>query len=108
MGRLVYGQRGFEIPIDDRPLAHLQVVMGSKLRRNESFFFSWTNGLAAGSGRGTAWIQPAIPLLFLYSGNTAPQLNRDWLEKLLELANSPQGLHIVDEPGAPHLTSEGS
>ncbi|WP_150308374.1 DUF7882 family protein [Planctomonas psychrotolerans] len=103
MGRLVYGHAGFEIPMDDRPLAHLQVVMGSKLRRHESFLFSWANGVANGSGRGAAWIHPSVPLLFLYSGNGHPQLNREWLDRLIELANSPQGLHIVDEP-APSAT----
>lgn len=98
MGRLMYGNSAFEIPMEDRPLAHLQVVIGSKLRRHESFFFSWSNGVANGSGRGTAWIDPSVPLLFLYAGNGHPQLNRDWLERLLELANSPQGLHLVEEP----------
>ena len=107
MGRLVYGQEGIEIPVDDRPLAHLQVVIGSKLRRKESFFFSWTNSAATGSGRGTAWIEPAIPLLFLYSGNKTPQLNRDWLEMLLASANSSRGLRIVPEPGTPTTVSDG-
>lgn len=44
MGHLRYGDCSdfFE----DRALIHLQVVIGSKLRRDESFFLTWTTSEA--------------------------------------------------------------
>ena len=41
MGTLFYaGESKFSL--EDRLLAHLQVVIGMKLRRSESFFLAWT------------------------------------------------------------------
>ncbi|MEF2975639.1 hypothetical protein V3W46_00275 [Subtercola sp. YIM 133946] len=51
MGKLVYGDSGTEIEFDDRVLTHLQIVIGAKLRRRESFFFSWKDDPAVGDGR---------------------------------------------------------
>lgn len=39
MGKLYYDST-LNTDIDDRTLAHLQVVIGAKLRRGESFYFS--------------------------------------------------------------------
>jgi hypothetical protein len=40
MGRLTYDSH-FSVDFDDRTLAHLQLVIVAKLRRNEAFFLSW-------------------------------------------------------------------
>jgi hypothetical protein len=40
MGKLAY-DRSLTIDFDDRTLAHLQIVIGMKMRRGESFYFSW-------------------------------------------------------------------
>lgn len=86
------------VEFEDRLLAHLEVVIGSKLRRNESFNFSWVKDPAVGSGRTTIWVHPAIPLVYEFNGSRAPTLNRAWLSLLMQAANSPAGLRLVPEP----------
>lgn len=98
MGSLIYGESGIEVQFEDRVLAHLQLVIGAKLRRRESFFFSWKDDPKVGDGRSTVWLDPAIPLYFKYSGSRSPMINREWLDLLIADANSPQGLHLLDEP----------
>ena len=41
MGTIYYGGSAMPIHIEDRTLAHLTVVVATKLRRNESFTLSW-------------------------------------------------------------------
>ncbi len=98
MGTLYYGDSRFAIPVDDRTLAHLKVVIINKLRRGESFTFSWTKSRGEGHGRSTVWIAPSLPLHFEFDGNTAPTLNRRWLEELSLVASSGTGLVTLDEP----------
>jgi|SRR3954466_3595459 hypothetical protein len=98
MGKLIYGsESAFEI--EDRVLAHLQVVIIAKMRRRESFAFSWEHSRGADSGLTTIWMHPAMNIRFRYSGSRLPELNRAWLEELSMLANSANGLRIIPEPG---------
>lgn len=97
VGKLLYGSSGVEIGFDDRVLAHLQVVIGAKLRRGESFYFSWRDDPNVGDGRSTIWLSDSIPLYFKYSGGKMPSLNREWLENLVASSNSGQGLQLSDE-----------
>lgn len=83
---------------DDRLLAHLQIVIGAKLRRGESFYFSWKDDAQIGNGRTTIWIHPTVPLVYKYFGGRMPVINRPWVEALLASANSANGLHILPEP----------
>ena len=99
MGSLIYGTSSIEVQFDDRVLAHLQVVFSAKLRRGESFFFSWSDDPMAGEGRSAAWIHPAIPVYFRYSGSRPPALNKAWLEDMAVAAGSNQGLVLQEEPG---------
>lgn len=46
MGKLVYDST-FTAEFDDRLLTHLQIVIGMKLRRGESFMFSWKDDVEA-------------------------------------------------------------
>ncbi len=96
MGWLVYGNRN-TYQFDDRTLAHLQIVIGLKLRRREGFFFSWDEPVEAGSGRTSIWIEPRIPLEFRYSRNRPAAISREWLQALTELSNSAGGLRLVEE-----------
>jgi hypothetical protein len=98
VGTLYYGDSRLPIPIDDRALAHLKVVMVNKLRRGESFTFSWVKTRAEGHGRSTVWLSPEIALHFEFDGNKGPALNRRWLEELSLVASSSSGLMILDEP----------
>lgn len=100
MGRLTYDST-LIVDFDDRLLAHLQLVIGAKFRRNEAFYFSWIDDPSIGSGRSTLWMYPTIPLHFKFSGGRPPAINRHWIDALILTANSPAGLHIVPEPPAP-------
>ncbi|MRG60997.1 ATP-dependent DNA ligase [Agromyces sp. CFH 90414] len=103
MGKLSYDST-LGVDFDDRVLAHLQLVIGAKLRRSESFFFSWRDDPAIGDGRSSLWMHPTIPLVFKYAGGRPPSINRAWIEALMETANAPSGLVIVPEPTAGSTT----
>jgi hypothetical protein len=100
MGKLTYDST-LTADFDDRVLAHIQVVIGAKLRRGESFYFTWRDDPQAGDGRSTIWLHPGIPLAYKYFGSRSPTLNRDWIEALMVTANSSGGLQIVPEPRSP-------
>ncbi len=95
MGALLYGDRRHRIDIDDRTLAHLQVIVGSKLRRREPFFFTFDG---RGGTRSSVWISTSVPLHFTYLGARPPALNRRWLDALMASANSAHGLVLIAEP----------
>jgi hypothetical protein len=97
MGYLIYGPTGTQVDVDDRALAHLKVVILTKLRRGEGFAFSWDKGTDDGSGRDTMWLHPSVGLEFQFKGNRQPSLNKVWLEELMTSANSTGGLHILPE-----------
>jgi hypothetical protein len=97
MGKLFYDST-LTVDFDDRVLAHLQIVIGAKLRRGESFYFSWKDDPAVGDGRSTIWLAPNIPLHYKYFGSRLPALNRDWILALSASSNSASGLQIVPEP----------
>ncbi|WP_255809209.1 DUF7882 family protein [Leucobacter aridicollis] len=86
-----------EYEFEDRTLAHLKSAIGAKLRRQECFFLNWSNPAEAGSGRVTLWIAPSIPLIFRFSGNTPPTLNPEWVQVLVETANTPRGMTVIKE-----------
>lgn len=99
MGSLTY--HNAVIAFEDRVLAHLQVVIVNKLRRRESFVMSWRNPEESGDGRSIIWLDPSIPLYFTFEGSRSPQIDRAWLERLTESANSSSGLIVTDEAGQP-------
>lgn len=99
MGRFIY-HGGAKVDFDDRVLAHLQVVIANKLRRSESFLFTWRDDASVGEGRTAVWLNPSAPLSFKFYGSRPPVLNRAWIEALAVTANSPGGLYIVPEPPA--------
>jgi hypothetical protein len=97
MGRLTYDST-LTVDFEDRVLAHLQLVIGAKLRRNEAFYFSWKDDTSIGDGRSTLWIHPTIPLHYKYNGGRPPAINRVWVDELMLTANTPAGLQITPEP----------
>lgn len=98
MGYLLYGQPAEEIEIEDRALAHIKLVMIAKLRRNESFAFSFAHDLDGETGRTTVWVHPALALRFRFDETQQPELNRAWLDRLVSAANSVDGLRLIPEP----------
>jgi hypothetical protein len=97
VGKLIYGPHGYEIEVDDRTLAHVKIAMFSKLRRNESFSFSWRVEAEAGSGRHSIWISPASVVHFHFYGNRPPALNRLWIKQMISAANDGD-LRLMVEP----------
>jgi hypothetical protein len=97
MGMLHYGTGSEPIHIEDRALAHLKVVIATKLRRNESFTLSWRHHDGDPEGRSTIWLHPSIPLRFVFDEPEPPQLNLQWIEELMHSASSTGGIQLVDE-----------
>ncbi|MFK0401239.1 hypothetical protein ACIQTT_02820 [Microbacterium sp. NPDC090225] len=97
MGSLYYGDSAEPIGIEDRALAHLKVVISTKLRRNESFTLSWAHPETDVVGRSTIWLHPSIPLRFVFDEAEPPELSREWIEALARSANSTGGIALVDE-----------
>lgn len=93
MGSFVY-DRCRAIEIDDRVLAHLQVVILDKLRRHESFAFDVYDS----KHLVTFWVCQRTPLEFRYGGNRHAALNREWLELLADEAGMHGVLRVVPEP----------
>ncbi len=98
MGTLLYGNPGIVISFDDRALMHLQIVISTKLRRRESFVFTWTDSANEGSGRSAIWLDPTSTLYYRYFGSRTPTVNREWIEALMLSANSAGGLVFIAEP----------
>ncbi|RFA16355.1 hypothetical protein B7R21_01955 [Subtercola boreus] len=103
MGILLYGNPSIEIAFDDRALTHLQIVITAKLRRRESFVFSWTDSPDAGSGRSSIWVDASSTLYYRFHGSRIPSINRLWIEELMASANSGGGLFFSAEPAAGRL-----
>lgn len=97
MGVLFYSGDTTPIPFDDRTLAHLRVVISTKLRRGESFTLSWRHPDDCPRGRSTIWISPSIPLRFQFDDAEQIELSRAWLAELAASANSSSGILIVPE-----------
>jgi len=100
MGTLIYGHGDLSVDFDDRTLAHLQVIIGTKLRRRESFLLSWSEDGQDSERRTSIWLDSSVPLYFRYSAAKMPDLNHDWVSVLMAGANSAAGLLLVAEPGS--------
>jgi hypothetical protein len=96
MGLLLYGSPPASFELDDRTLAHVELVTLAKLRRGEPFAISLDDGVG---GSSTLWLNAASTLQFRFTGPRTT-INRAWLDALIDTANSGAGLRIVSEPGA--------
>jgi hypothetical protein len=97
MGNLYYGDSNEPIMIEDRTLAHLKVVLATKLRRNESFTLSWQHPEGEPAGRSTLWLHPSISLRFVFDDPETPALSQRWLSELATSANSSGGIRLTEE-----------
>jgi hypothetical protein len=100
MGTLIYGNAGFSVEFDDHTLIHLQMVIGPKLRRRESFFFTWAQGERTSHARTSLWLDRSVALIFQFDEDQRQSVNREWLEILTVSANSAQGLQLIPEPAS--------
>ena len=88
------------VKMDDRTLAHVQIVVVNKLRRGEAFLMSWKDSLETGSGRSSIWLHPNVLVHFKFDGSRAPSINPDWLAALSQSADGSRGLIVMAEHGA--------
>jgi hypothetical protein len=94
MGQLYYGNAADPIMIPDQQLAYLKVVATVKLRRSESFTLSWRHVDDTPGARTTVWLQPAIPLRFVFDHDETQPLDGARLRELADQANSSAGLNL--------------
>lgn len=96
MGHLHYGSPPASFELPDRTLAHVEYVILAKLRRNESFALAIDQ---PDGSRERVWLSSAATLRFQFGG-VVTDINRAWLEELIDSANSASGMRITPEPGA--------
>lgn len=94
MGQLYYGNATRPVIIPDRQLAYLRVIATTKLRRSESFTVSWRHVDDTPGARTTLWLQPSIPLQFVFDCPDSEQLDSTHLRELADQANSAAGLTL--------------
>ncbi|NYE19023.1 hypothetical protein [Microbacterium immunditiarum] len=104
MGHLYYGTSTEPIEIPDSLLAHLKVVITTKLRRSESFTLAWRHEGITQPGRSAIWLQHSIPLRFVFESPEPEQLRASALQEFVNQANSSAGLTVdvdawMDEAG---------
>lgn len=93
MGQFLYGSPPEIFEMDDRTLAHVEIVVLAKLRRREAFAFTLERD---GGGRSTLWVGTDATLQFRLDGGPH-EINRTWLEALIDSANAPSGLRVLPE-----------
>jgi len=96
VGALFYGSTE-PITIDDRTLAHLKVLIASRLRRGESFTVSWRHPADQAEGRTAIWLDSSIPLRFEFADPVMPELNKEWLEQLASSVSLSGGIELLPE-----------
>lgn len=94
MGTLYYGSARTPVQIEDRILAHVKVLTGSKLRRNEPFLLSWNESSEEGHGRSSVWMHPNVDLIYRFDGGRAPELDNTLLDQMASEAASQTGVHV--------------
>jgi hypothetical protein len=95
MGKLTYGALQREIVMGDVLLAHVEVVVLSRLRRNNAFALRWTETVEGRSDvRRTIWIHQGADLYFEYDTAEQGELDRDMLDRLAKAADSNTGINL--------------
>lgn len=96
MGTLEYNSSRPPIEVDDETLAHLKIVIGTKLRRQESFMMTWLPDEKTPSGRLTIWMHPSIPLVLDFKASKMPQIDPKRIERMMEHL-SARGELVLDQ-----------
>ncbi|MFK3678017.1 hypothetical protein ACI2IP_09800 [Microbacterium sp. NPDC090218] len=98
MGTLEYNSSRPPIEVDDATLAHLKIVIGTKLRRHESFMMTWLPEEKNAAGRLTIWMHPSIPLSLAFDGTEMPVIDPKRIERMMENLNA-RGELVLDQLG---------
>lgn len=93
MAKLYYGSDTAPVTLPDRLLGYIKVITATKLRRGESFTVTWS-GADDETGRSTIWLQPSIPLRFVFDSPEPEQLSGEYLRALADQSNSATGLNV--------------
>lgn len=96
MGRLKYDGIAAPITIDDATLAHLKIIIGTKLRRNESFLMTWLRNDSSEDARTTIWVHPAIPLQFGFDAAVLAPIEPERISAIMTALNA-SGELVLDE-----------
>lgn len=96
MGSLEYNSARPAIEVDDSTLAYLKIIIGTKLRRQESFMMTWLPDVQTEAGRLTIWMHPSIPLVIAFDGPQLPTIDPTRLQRMMELLNS-RGELVLDQ-----------
>ena len=113
MGFLYYGSTSEPVEIPDLLLAHVKMVLTTKFRRKERLTLSLVTPGSSRGGRTTLWLDPSIPLRFVFDSAEVPVLDGMLLRELADAANSVRGLVLeldsVEMPAleAPVLSAVG-
>jgi hypothetical protein len=97
MGQLWYGSSNTPIEIEDEALAHLKLIIITKLRRDESFTISWTHPTHQARGRSTIWLHPSIPIRFVFDTPDPCEVDPERLEEMAASAHSTGGIQVKAE-----------
>jgi len=95
MGMIEYNSARPAIEVDDVVLAHLKIVIATKLRRQECFMMTWPSGRKRG-GRLSAWIHASIPLVMEFDGDRSLRIDPRRVERMMEQVNA-RGELILDD-----------
>jgi len=97
MGTLEYNSSRPAIEIEDETLAHLKVIIATKLRRQESFMMTWvSDDAAASTGRLSAWIHPSIPMVMAFDSSTLPPIDAKRIARMMQSLNA-HGELLIDQ-----------
>lgn len=98
MGQLFYSGSTIAVIVEDRVLAHLQVVVNAKLKRNSSFMLTLRDTSQYSDSSAAMWISRGIPLYFSFDSARGVEISEQWVRQLLLAADSTGGLHLGAEP----------
>jgi hypothetical protein len=80
------------IELDDDLLAHVALVVFSKLRRNEPLLVSWTDSIGSPM---QAWVQPNSTVVARHTPGAESTIDRRRAERMMIAANSTPGLRLA-------------
>lgn len=95
MGTLEYNSSRPPISVPDDILAHVKILIATKLRRQESFMMTWPSD-GKRPGRLSAWMHPSIPLVIEFDDDPAPAIDPRRIERMMARLNA-RGELILDE-----------
>jgi hypothetical protein len=92
MGSLLTPNGHFDI--DDRVLAHVQIVILDKLRRGEPLLITVQHSSSELERSTGVWIGPSVPLVFIIADLNGLVRDRELLARLVQQSHSLDGIVV--------------